>query len=86
MEEARTYRFGQFTLVLERGALLRDGEELSLRPKSFSVLLHLVEHAGKLQAKRDLIEAIWPDTVVTDDSLTQCLSEIRRVLEDMPRA
>ena len=69
-------------LDLERGCLLRGGQDVKLRPKSFQVLTHLVERHGCLVPKEDLIRAVWPDTFVSDDSLTKCLGEIRRVLGD----
>jgi DNA-binding winged helix-turn-helix (wHTH) protein/TolB-like protein len=76
------YSFDDFTLDLDRGCLLRAGEEIKLRPKSFEVLKYLVERHGRLVSKNDLIQAIWPDSFVTDDSLVQCLVEVRRALGD----
>ena len=78
----QTLSFGDFTLDLTRGCLLRGEEEVKLRPKSFEVLRHLVENSGRLVSKDELIKAVWPDTAVTDDSLVQCLIEIRRALAD----
>ncbi|MCI0664159.1 MAG: winged helix-turn-helix domain-containing protein, partial [Acidobacteria bacterium] len=74
------YSFGDFTLDLDRGCLLRDGQEVKLRPKSFEVLKYLVERRGRLVSKSDLMLAVWPDAFVTDDSLVQCLVEVRRAL------
>src|SRR5262245_30073089 len=53
-----------------------------MRPKTFEVLAYIVERHGRLVAKAELIEAVWPDTAVTDNSLAQCLVEIRRALGD----
>ena len=78
----QTLHFGDFTLDLRRGRLLRGGAELKLRPKSFEVLKHLVENSGRLVSKEELMGAVWPGTAVTDDSLVQCLIEIRRALGD----
>ena len=78
----RQYLFGDFTLDLDAGFLRRGVEEVALRPKSFEVLVYLVEHHGRLVTKDELIEAVWPDTAVTDNSLAQCLVEIRRALGD----
>lgn len=78
----RQYSFGDFTLDLDGGFLRRRGEEVSLRPKPFEVLVYLVEHHGRVVAKGELIEAVWPGTAVMDNSLAQCLVEIRRVLAD----
>jgi len=74
--------FGKFILDVGRGTLLSDGEIVQLRPKSFDVLRHLVEHAGKLVSKEELFDAVWPDLVVTPDSINQCVIEIRKALGD----
>jgi TolB-like protein/DNA-binding winged helix-turn-helix (wHTH) protein/Flp pilus assembly protein TadD len=78
----QTRCFDGFTLDLTRGCLLRGAEEIKLRPKPFEALKHLVENPGRLISKTELIEVIWPDTAVTDDSLVQCLIEVRRALND----
>ena len=75
-------RFAGFTLDLRRGCLRADDREMELRPKSFAVLKYLVENAGRLIAKDELINAIWPSVTVTDESLTHCVSDIRRALAD----
>lgn len=72
--------FNEFTLDLARGCLFRNGEEIKLRPKSFDTLKHLVENSGRLISKDELFATVWPGTAVTDDSLVQCLIEIRRAL------
>jgi DNA-binding winged-HTH domains len=80
--DVHRYSFGEFTLDLTRGCLTERGVELRLRPKSFAVLRYLVENHGRLISKEELIEAVWPDTAVTDNSLVQCLKEVREVLGD----
>jgi DNA-binding winged helix-turn-helix (wHTH) protein/pimeloyl-ACP methyl ester carboxylesterase len=76
------YRFGPFALDLVGGRLTRDGRELRLRPKAFEVLQLLVENPARLVAKDELLEAVWPGRFVSDDSLTQTLSDIRQALGD----
>src|SRR3989442_12567175 len=76
------HRFDGFTLDVDRGCLLRGAQEIKLRPKPFEALKYLVENPGRLISKTELIEVIWPDTAVTDDSLVQCLIEVRRALND----
>jgi TolB-like protein/DNA-binding winged helix-turn-helix (wHTH) protein/Tfp pilus assembly protein PilF len=78
-------RFGEFLLDVRRGSLYRAGREIRLRPKSFRVLCYLVENRGRLVPKRELMDAIWGPAVVTEDSLTQCLIEVRRALGDEAR-
>jgi predicted ATPase/DNA-binding winged helix-turn-helix (wHTH) protein/Tfp pilus assembly protein PilF len=76
------YRFGQFTLDMQRGCLLKSGAEVRLRPKVYDALKYLVQNPGRLISKQELIQAIWPDSFVTDDSLVQCTIELRRALDD----
>jgi len=78
----RKFLFGQFELDLDRGCLNHLGEEVYLRPKTFAVLQYLLEHPGKLVSREELMASVWSGVVVTDDSLAQCLIEIRRALGD----
>ena len=79
---ALTYRFGEFTLDLARGCVRKAGEEIRLRPKVYEALKYLVQNPNRLVGKEELIQAIWPDSFVTDDSLVQCALELRRALGD----
>ncbi len=82
----RTFLFGdEFILDMDRGALLKDGADVPLRPKCFKVLCYLVEHHGRLVTKGELMGAVWANVVVTEDSLTQCLIQIRKALGDHSR-
>ena len=78
----RQYRFGDVVLDLDGGFLRQGAGEVTLRRKSFEVLTYLVERHGRLVTKSELIDAVWPETAVTDNSLAQCLLEIRRALGD----
>jgi len=78
----RRYSFGEFTLDLDCGRLTRGDQEIPLRPQSFQVLTYLVQRHGRLVAKSALIEAVWPDAAVGDNSLAQCMFDIRRALGD----
>jgi DNA-binding winged helix-turn-helix (wHTH) protein/tetratricopeptide (TPR) repeat protein len=71
---------GAATVDLARQVVSRDGRETRLRPRTADVLAHLVAHAGMVVPKQALIDAVWGGTAVTDDSLVQCLVEIRRAL------
>lgn len=81
-EVAKTFRFGEFVLDPSRGSLRRGSGKVELRPKSFEVLRYLVEHPDRLISKDELLDAIWPDVHVTEDSLTRCISDIRAALGD----
>jgi len=76
------YEFGGFRLDAAKGCVLKGADEIKLRPKLYKALLYLLENAGRLVTKQELITAIWPDTFVTDDSLVQCVLELRRALGD----
>jgi TolB-like protein len=74
-------QIADFTLDLRREEL-RDGTgaRVDLRHRSLSVLRQLVENAGRVVSKDELLAANWPGLSVTEDSLTQCISDIRRLL------
>jgi DNA-binding winged helix-turn-helix (wHTH) protein len=74
------YRFGPWIVDTARICLRRGDAEIRLRPKAFDVLAFLAQHAGRVVSKRELLDAVWPDAFVTEDSLVQCLVEIRRAL------
>jgi TolB-like protein/DNA-binding winged helix-turn-helix (wHTH) protein/Flp pilus assembly protein TadD len=75
-------RFERYVLDLDRACLLADGNEIALRPKTFGVLHHLIENAGRLVSKDELFAAVWPNVTVTDDALVQSIGELRRALGD----
>jgi DNA-binding winged helix-turn-helix (wHTH) protein len=75
------YRFGSHLLDLEREALQGpDGEEISLRPKSFALLRLLVENAGCLVSQDVIMKTLWPDVFVTENNIMQRIHEIRNAL------
>jgi adenylate cyclase len=74
-------RLGALRLDPARGCLVRpDGSEVALRPKACEVLMHLLRNAGRVVPRAELLDAAWPGLFVTDDSLTQCIAELRRAL------
>jgi DNA-binding winged helix-turn-helix (wHTH) protein/TolB-like protein len=81
LKEAR-FRFEDFVVDAKRGALLRKGEEIPLRPQCYQVLLLLVENAGQLVSREELLKSVWAGKVVTDASVTQCLVDIRAAIDD----
>jgi len=62
-----------------------DGTRIDLRPRAFAVLRCLAAHAERLVTKDDLLAECWPGVVVSEDSLTQCVSEIRHALGEGAR-
>jgi DNA-binding winged helix-turn-helix (wHTH) protein len=77
-----TLRFDQFTLDLSRCVLLHGEAEVPLRPKAFDLLGYLAQHTGRVVTKDELLQAVWPGLSVTDDSLVQCIRDIRQALGD----
>jgi TolB-like protein/DNA-binding winged helix-turn-helix (wHTH) protein/Flp pilus assembly protein TadD len=76
--------FGPFRLEVANRTLLREGQAISLAPKEFETLLVLVENAGQLVSKEQLISQVWPDTFVGDGSLARNISVLRRAMgEDL---
>jgi len=78
----RAFRFAGYTLDMTRGALCNGEHAIELRPKSFEVLRYLVENAGRLISKDEIIRAVWSNVVVSDESLTRCISDVRAALAD----
>ena len=57
-------------------------ERLQLMPRAFAVLRHLVEHAGRLITKDELLATVWRDAIVSDAALASCIRDLRRALGD----
>ena len=77
-----TYRFGPFMLDPASYRLLKDGDVVALSPKIIDLLLYLVARPSALVTKDELFKALWPDVAVTDNALTQAVSELRQALGD----
>ena len=86
MPETKSYRFDRFVVDLRSASLRRDGIVLPLRPKSFDVLVYLVRNPGRLVPKDELIDNVWQNVIVTENSLVQCIMEIRQALGDGAQA
>ncbi|HKQ73096.1 MAG TPA: AAA family ATPase [Blastocatellia bacterium] len=74
--------FGSFRLDLINECLWRNEQAIALPPKEFQVLLYLVRNPGRLVTKDELIEAVWPETTVTDGVLKVSIRKIRATLDD----
>ena len=79
----KPYSFAGYTLDLRQGCLRAGDRQIELRPKSFALLCYLVENAGRLVPKDELVNALWPHVVVTDELLTRCVSDVRLALNDV---
>lgn len=78
----RVFYFEGFTLDVARRTLQRSGAEVDLRAKCFDRLVCLVPRAGRVVTKDELLTTVWSNVVVTDESLTRCVSNIRQALGD----
>jgi TolB-like protein len=65
-----------------RRLLRADGSEVDLRPQALDLLCELARHTGEVVSKRELFDRVWPGLVVTDDSLVQAVSDVRRAIGD----
>src|SRR5687767_10552520 len=74
------YSFGPYRLDAAKRVLLRDGGMVPLPPKAVEVLLVLVESAGQLVEKSELLEKVWPDTFVEDGNLSVNIFTLRKAL------
>jgi pimeloyl-ACP methyl ester carboxylesterase/DNA-binding winged helix-turn-helix (wHTH) protein len=74
------YQFGPFQLDSAEHRLLRNGVEVQLQLKVFETLCVLVENAGRLLKKEDLLQKVWPDTVVEENNLNKNVSLLRKAL------
>jgi DNA-binding winged helix-turn-helix (wHTH) protein/tetratricopeptide (TPR) repeat protein len=75
-----TYRFGRFTLDAARGLLLGPDGAIALRPKSFALLQLLARNPDRLLSHDEIASMVWPETTATDESIVQCVRDIRRAL------
>jgi eukaryotic-like serine/threonine-protein kinase len=82
--ERHNFEFGPFLLNSRKRILLRDGEPVPLTPKALEILLLLVENHGEVLVKDELMEAIWPDTVVEEGNLNRNISTLRKALGESP--
>ena len=77
------YQLGDFWLSPQTHELKdKNGDTVHLRSQSTDLLIYLAHRHGDLVSKSELMENLWPDTFVTDDSLVQCVADIRRALND----
>lgn len=79
-----SYRFGSYLLDAAAYRLVRDGEPIPLSPRALDLLFLFADRPGALLSKEDIFGALWRDLAVTDNALTQVVSEVREALADRP--
>src|SRR5262245_17941931 len=80
------WHFGPFRLDRANARLWRAEQPVTLRPKTFEVLVYLVTHAGQLVTKEALLDAIWPETAVGEGVLKTSMTELRKALGETAKA
>jgi TolB-like protein/DNA-binding winged helix-turn-helix (wHTH) protein/Tfp pilus assembly protein PilF len=79
------FHLGPWLVQPGQSTISGNGKTTRLEPKIVAVLVCLAEHTGETVSKEQLLRRVWGDTFVTDDVLTRCISELRKVLEDDPK-
>jgi Tol biopolymer transport system component/DNA-binding winged helix-turn-helix (wHTH) protein len=82
----RCYRFDEVEVDGQNLRVTVRSEIRPLEPKSFRLLLFLVENAGRVLPKEEIMAEVWPGTFVSDNSLARAITQIRKALDDDPRA
>jgi len=77
--------FHSFRLDTVNECLWRGGERIPLTRKAFAIARHLIEHAGRLVTKEELMEAVWPGIYVQEENLKVHILELRRALGDQAK-
>src|SRR5712692_5915814 len=77
--------FGPYRLDPGAARLWRGKQLVKVRSKTFAVLRSLVDRPGQLVTKDELFRAVWPETVVSEATLTSCIKELRQALRDDAR-
>src|SRR5436853_7198683 len=82
---AHLYEFGDFRLDTAKRVLRRlDGMTVPLTPRVFETLLYMVEHYDTVLDKERVMEAVWPDSIVEENNLSQNISTLRRIFGEKP--
>ena len=85
MPQDAPFSLGPWTVDPAANEVRRGAEVVRLEPKAVAVLAYLAAHAGEVVSREALLDAVWPDVVVTDASLTRCVSQLRQALGDDAR-
>lgn len=78
------YRFGAYRLDTEEKVLVREGQPIALPPKDLETLVVLVERAGHIVEKEELLEKVWPGVFIEENNLARRVFNLRQVLGDAP--
>ncbi len=82
-QNPQRFGFSRFRLDGHRRSLVdADGNAVSLTPRAFDALLFFLEHPGRVIGRREMIDALWPNTIVEENNLSQIVAVLRRTLGD----
>ena len=76
------YRFDHIEVSTERREVSASEGLIPLRPRTFNLLVYLINHRNRVVPKTEILSALWPETVVSENSVAQCVNELRRALGD----
>jgi DNA-binding winged helix-turn-helix (wHTH) protein len=82
MPSSPQWVFGPFRLDPEHACLWRESQAVVLTPKAFAVLHYLVTHPDRLVTKDELLDAVWPETAVSDAVVRVAIGTLRKILDD----
>ncbi|MBC7927340.1 MAG: alpha/beta fold hydrolase [Bryobacteraceae bacterium] len=80
MSSVQAWAFGPFVLDVAGRRLLRDGSEIPLTPKMFETLCLLIHNQGRVLSRQQILDAVWPDSIVEENNLSQNISQLRKAL------
>ena len=79
------FRLGEWVVRPQRCCIESAGKSVHVKPKSMAVLERLAHANGAVVPRNDILDAVWPGAAVTDDVLTQCVTELRKAFGDTPQ-
>ena len=81
----REFRVGEWLVEPELNRITRSNRKISVEPKVIEVLAYLADYPGEVLSKEQIIQAVWPDTFVSDEVLRYSISELRKAFRDDAR-
>lgn len=85
MTDLTAFRLGHWLVRPDRNCLERNGESVQLEPRIMETLVFLARQEGRVVSRRQLLDVVWGEVIVTDAALTRAISELRQALGDDPR-
>ncbi len=80
--EPRIHRIGEVVVDLERGLLIRDGKEIVPSRRTWDLLLFLLRNRGRVVPKEEILDQVWHDVIVNEETLRSYIKELRKLLPE----